>query len=95
VSTLEALHSRVDALELEVRGLRLASDPDRMLSVKEIAQVIGKKPGTILKNWLPNPYTRRKWMVHLLLKRDPAGRYFSTPRQIAIWQRAISEGLSC
>jgi hypothetical protein len=85
---------RLDEIEREVRASRLVQDPDRALSVGEVAALINRSPKTILQNWLRDPEKTRRWKLNLLLRRDVGGRYFSSPRMVAIWTRAISEGIS-
>jgi hypothetical protein len=82
-----ALERRVAELE----RIHLCGDADRPLSLEETAARIGPgKSAATLRGWMKRPASRRKFRLDMLLRKDPGGRWYSTPRLLTIWTHFLS-----
>jgi len=86
LATVTELRERVSELE----RLNLSGGADRPICLKELAGRIGNgKSVASLRGWMKRPATRKRLRLELLLRKDPTGHWYSTPRLLARWQDAL------
>jgi len=77
------LSARVDDFERRQSAER---DIDRVLSLKETAAAIGKRPSTI-RHWIADAQLFDRHHLAALLRKDSSGHWTSSPRLVARWRQ--------
>jgi hypothetical protein len=83
---LERLSARVAELE----RVLACGDADRPLTFEETVARATTRSAATVRGWLARPARRREYLLDILFSKDVTGRWTSTPRRVAAWQRAIA-----
>jgi len=76
----------------ELERVQMCGDADRPMRLAELAKRIGPgKSVATLRGWIKRPASRRKYRLEMLLRRDPTGHWYSTPRLLAAWSNALAK----
>ena len=86
--TLANIEARLLALE----SVYLTGGAHRRLTVEQAAEAIGRSPET-LRGWTRKREARAKYRVDVLLQKV-AGRWESSPRNVAEWRRVMTDQLA-
>jgi hypothetical protein len=83
---IRTLSARVAELE----RVFACGDAARPLTFEETVARATTRSAATVRGWLARPARRREYLLDILFSKDVTGRWTSTPRRVAAWQRAIA-----
>ena len=89
---VETSEPNIEARLRHLENVSITGGAHRRLTLEEAALAIGRSPET-LRGWTRKRAAREKYRVDVLLQKV-AGRWESSPRNVAEWRRVMTDQLA-